>query len=114
MSGPLLVGMEGAVAWARLETVSSEIAFKGDLDPEGRLDAETHGGDVELRLPVRLGAAYHLVSYGGGLVNDLVPPSAVRQGPGKGEWTFRTGDGRAAVEVRTFKGTVTLRVRGDR
>ncbi len=114
VSGPLLVGMEGAVSRARLETVSSEIAFKGDLQQDGKLIAETHGGDVELRLPVRLGAAYHLVSYGGGLVNDLVPASEVRAGPGKGEWTFRTGDGRATVEVRTFKGMVTLRVRGEK
>jgi hypothetical protein len=113
VSGPLLVGMEGAVGRARLETVSSEIAFKGDLVAEGRLVAETHGGDVELRLPVRLGASYHLVSYGGGLVNELVPASSVRAGPGKGEWTFRTGDGRAAVEVRTFKGRVTLKVRSE-
>jgi hypothetical protein len=113
VSGALLVGMEGSVARARLETVSSEIAFKGDLDPEGRLNAETHGGDVELRLPVRLGASFHLVSYGGGVVNELVPPPALRKGPGKGEWTIRTGDGRAAVDVRTFKGTVTLKVRGE-
>lgn len=113
VSGPLLVGMEGPVVRARLETVSSEIAFKGDLTPDGKLVAETHGGDVELRLPVRLGASFHLVSYGGGLVNELVPPSAVRTGPGKGEWTFRTGDGRAGVEVRTFKGGVTLKVRSE-
>jgi hypothetical protein len=111
VSGPLLVGMEDAVARARLETVSSEIAFKGDLVADGKLVAETHGGDVELRLPARLGASFHLVSYGGGLVNELVPPQAVRTGPGKGEWTFRTGDGRAGVEVRTFKGRVTLKVR---
>lgn len=114
VSGPLLVGMEGAVSRARLETVSSEIAFKGDLHQDGKLIVETHGGDVELRLPASLGAAYHLVSYGGGLVNDLVPASAVRAGPGKGEWTFRAGDGRATVEVRTFKGKVTLKVRGER
>jgi hypothetical protein len=113
VSGPLLVGMEGALQRARLETVSSEIAFKGDIDPEGRLSAETHGGDVELRLPVRLGALFHLVSYGGGVVNELVPPTTLRKGPGKGEWTFRTGDGRATVDVRTFKGTVTLKVRGE-
>ncbi|HXW97180.1 MAG TPA: DUF4097 family beta strand repeat-containing protein [Gemmatimonadales bacterium] len=113
VSGPLLVGMEGPIARARLETVSSEIAFKGTLEPEGSLDAETHGGDVELRLPATLGAAFHLVSYGGGLVNEMVPASVVRKGPGKGEWTFQTGDGRATVEVRTFKGTVTLKVRGE-
>ncbi|MEO8140090.1 MAG: hypothetical protein ABI742_10605 [Gemmatimonadota bacterium] len=113
VSGPLLVGMEGAVQRAHLETVASEIAFKGDLEPEGRLEAETHGGDVELRLPPRLGAAYHLVSYGGALINELVPASAVHPGPHKGEWTFTTGDGRATVDVRTFKGRVTLKVRGD-
>jgi hypothetical protein len=113
VSGPLLIGMEGRIARAHLETVSSEIAFKGDLDPDGRLEAETHSGDVELRLPVRLGAAYHLVSYGGELMNDLVPPGQARRGPGKGEWTFQTGDGRATVNVTTFKGRITLKVRGE-
>jgi hypothetical protein len=114
VSGPLLIGMEGAIARARLETVSSEIAFKGDLDPEGRLAAETHGGDVELRLPLRLAATFHLVSYGGAVVNELVSPSSLRPGPGKGEWTFQTGDGRATVDVRTFKGQLALKVRGER
>jgi hypothetical protein len=112
VSGPLLVGMEGDVARIRLETVSSEIAFKGGLVPEGRLEAETHGGDIELRLPPALGAEYDLVSYGGGLRNELVPEGQVHQGPRKGEYRIRTGDGRAQVNVRTFKGTVTLKARG--
>ncbi len=113
ISGPLLVGMEGTVARVSLQTVASEIAFKGDIEPDGRLHAETHGGDVELRLPARLGASYRLVSFGGQLINELVPPSAVRPGPHKGEWTFTTGDGRATVEVRTFKGRIALKVRGE-
>jgi hypothetical protein len=112
VSGPLLVGMEGDVARVRLETVSSEIAFKGGLEPEGRLEAETHGGDIELRLPPALGAEYHLVSYGGGLRNELVPPGQAHRGERKGEYRIRTGDGRAVVDVRTFKGTVTLKARG--
>jgi hypothetical protein len=113
VSGPLFVGMEGDVAHIRLETVSSEIAFKGGLVPEGRLEAETHGGDIELRLPPALGAEYDLVSYGGGLRNELVPQGQVQQGPRKGEYRVRTGDGRAVVNVRTFKGTVTLKPRGQ-
>jgi hypothetical protein len=113
VSGPLLVGMEGDVARIRLETVSSEIAFKGGLVRDGRLEAETHGGDIELRLPPALGADYHLVSYGNGLRNELVPADQVHQGPQKGEYRIRTGDGRAVVDVRTFKGTVTLKVRGE-
>lgn len=112
VSGPLLVGMEGKIARARLETVSSEIAFKGDFEPDGRLDAETHGGDIELRLPTTMGAAFHVVSYGGGLRNELVPASAVRPGQRKGEWRFTTGTGGVTVDVRTFKGTVTLKERG--
>jgi hypothetical protein len=93
--------------------VASEIAFKGDIEPEGRLQAESHGGDIELRLPARLGAAYHLVSFGGQLVNELVPASAVRAGAHKGEWVFTTGAGRATVDVRTFKGRIVLKLRGE-
>ncbi|HWA15749.1 MAG TPA: hypothetical protein VG817_04910 [Gemmatimonadales bacterium] len=113
VSGPLLVGMEGKVASVRLETVSSEIAFKGDLVPDGRLAAETHGGDVELRLPASLGAHWHLVSYGKGFNNEVVPASQVNKGAQKGEWNFTTGSGRASVDVRTFKGTITLKARHE-
>ncbi len=113
VSGPLLVGMEGAVRRVHLETVASEIAFKGDLTPDGRIDAETHGGDIELRLPPRLGATWHLVSYGAPPVDELLPRGLLRPGTQKGEWTGRTGDGRATVGVRTFKGRVVLKARGD-
>jgi hypothetical protein len=113
VSGPLLVGMEGKVGQVHLETVSGEIAFKGDLTAEGRLMADTHGGDIELRLPPGLSADWHLVSYGGGLHNEMVPPAAVHPGDYKGEWRFRTGGGGAVVDVRTFKGTVTLKPRGE-
>jgi hypothetical protein len=113
VSGPLLVGMEGRVASIRMETVSSEIAFKGDLLPDGRLAAETHGGDVELRLPASLGARWHLVSYGKGFINEVVPPSQVNKGVQKGEWNFQTGNAQAAVDVRTFKGTITLKPRHE-
>lgn len=113
VNGPLYVGMEGPIARARLETVSSEIAFKGRLTREGRLEAETHGGDIELRLPPSTGASYHLVSYGPGIRNEMVPPGAVKAGPAKGEWSFVTGDGAATVAVRTFKGRVVLLPRAE-
>ena len=112
VSGPLLIGMEGAVGRVRLETVSSEIAFKGDLEPEGHLEAETHGGDIELRLPPRLGATWQLVSYMAPPVNELLAAGLLRPGARKGEWTARTGDGRASIGVRTFKGRVVLKARG--
>jgi len=108
VSGPLLIGMEGAVASARLESVSGEIAFKGALLPEGRLLAETHAGNVDLRLPPTLAATWSLTSYAGPLDNQLIPAAQVKPGTKRGEWRFVTGSGQARVEVRTFKGTVRL------
>ncbi len=112
VSGPLFIGMEGAVRQVHLETVSSEIAFKGDLMPDGRLQAETHGGDIELRLPPTLAATWHLVSYGGPPDDQLLPAGLLRAGATRGEWNARSGDGRATVDVRTFKGRVVLKIRG--
>ncbi len=112
VSGPLLIGMEGAVSRVSLESVSGEIAFKGDLDPEGVLRAETHGGDIELRLPPALPASFDIVAYGGGLVNELVPHDLPKPGARKGEWQFATGSGGASVMVLTFKGKVVLKPKG--
>ncbi|MFN8648018.1 MAG: hypothetical protein U0104_14700 [Gemmatimonadales bacterium] len=112
VSGPLFIGMEGAVRQVHLETVSSEIAFKGDLMPDGRLQAETHGGDIELRLPPTLAATWRLVSYGGPPDDQLLPAGLLRAGATRGEWNARSGDGRATVDVRTFKGRVVLKIRG--
>lgn len=111
VSGPVLIGMEGPIATARLESVSAEIAFKGALLAEGRLLAETHGGDIDLRLPPSLAATWQLTSYAGLLENQLVPASLIKEGVGRGEWRFVTGNGLARVEVRTFKGTVRLTAR---
>jgi len=108
VTGPLLIGMEGPIALARLESVSAEIAFKGDLLPEGRLHAETHAGNVDLRLPPSLAATWSLTSYAGPLDNQLVPATLIKESSRRGEWRFITGTGQARVEVRTFKGTVRL------
>lgn len=111
VSGPVLIGMEGPIAAARLESVSAEIAFKGALLAEGRLLAETHAGDIDLRLPPSLAATWQLTSYAGLLDNQLVPAALIKEGSRRGEWRFITGSGQARVEVRTFKGTVRLTAR---
>ena len=111
VSGPLLIGMEGAVRSARLESTSAAISFKGDLRPDGRLVVETHGGDVDLRLRPSLEATWAIANWGGVLENTLLPPAQVTRGAHKGEWAFVTGRGGARVEVRTFKGTVRLEPR---
>jgi DUF4097 and DUF4098 domain-containing protein YvlB len=108
ISGPLFIGMEGKIARARFETVSGEIAFKGDLDPDGSLEAESHSGDIELRLPERLGATYDLAAYSGPVSSEFQNLGAPVR---KGEWRLVVGDGRAHVAVRTFKGKVEVKKR---
>jgi DUF4097 and DUF4098 domain-containing protein YvlB len=112
VSGALLIGLEGPASRVNLESVSGEIAFKGDLDRDGALRAETHGGNIELRLSPDLAATFDIVAYGGGLVNELVPPELVHPGARKGAWQFTTGRGGASVAVRTFKGKVVVRPKG--
>jgi hypothetical protein len=106
VSGPLFIGMEGKISRARFETVSGEIAFKGDLDADGALEAESHSGNIELRLPENLGATYSLSGYGGQLSTEF---QGIQPAPTKGEWRFVVGSGQASVTVRTFKGRVELK-----
>lgn len=108
VSGPLFIGMEGKIGRARFESVSGEIAFKGDLEPDGALEAESHSGNIELRLPERMGATYSLSGYAGKMSTEF---QRVPSAPPKGEWRFVVGDGHARVTVRTFKGRVELKKR---
>jgi DUF4097 and DUF4098 domain-containing protein YvlB len=104
VSGAILIG--GArVARARLETVSGEIAWKGAIERGGTLDAQTHSGDIELRLPPAIGADLELSAPAGGISSEFT----LRGKPGAGG-TLRTsiGDGGAAITARTFRGRISL------
>jgi hypothetical protein len=108
VSGAVLVGMEGPVRRARYESLSGEVSFKGEFQRDGSLEAESHSGDIELRLPVTMAADYDVSAYGGVIRNELAPKSPV---PRKGELHFSVGGGGVRVVVRTFKGTVALKAK---
>jgi DUF4097 and DUF4098 domain-containing protein YvlB len=104
VSGPILIG--GArISRARLETVSGEIAWKGAIERGGTLDAQTHSGNIELRLPPALGADLELSAPAGGITSEFT----LKGKPGAGG-TLRTtmGDGGAAITARTFRGRISL------
>lgn len=104
VSGAIRIG--GArVTEARLETVSGEISWKGSIAQAGGLEVQTMTGDIELRLPVELGADLELTAPPGAVTSEwpLTRPAA------KGA-PIRTsiGDGGASVIARTFKGKISL------
>jgi hypothetical protein len=104
VSGAILIG--GArIARARLETVSGEIAWKGAIERGGILDAQTHSGNIELRLPPALGADLELSAPAGNIASEFKLPG--KPGP---SGTLRTsiGDGGAAITARTFRGRISL------
>jgi hypothetical protein len=104
VSGAIRVG--GArVTEARLETVSGEISWKGSIAQAGGLEAQTMTGDIELRLPVELGADLQLAAPAGAVTSEWpLTRSAAKGAP------IRTsiGDGGASVIARTFKGRISL------
>jgi hypothetical protein len=106
VTGEILAGLTGPVSQGRLESLSGDISFKGPLVPGGRLEAQSHSGDIDLRLSPALGATYELDAYGGRIEDDLRPggPRSLQ-----GSARFVVGDGRASIIVRSFKGTIVLR-----
>jgi len=106
VTGEILAGLTGPVSLGRLESLSGNVSFKGPLVPGGRLEAQSHSGDIDLRLSPALGATYELDAYGGRIEDDLRPggPRTLQ-----GSARFVVGDGKATIIVRSFKGTIVLR-----
>lgn len=94
----------------KIETVTGNIAFVGQLDRSGVFDFDSHGGTVAIALPDKTNASFSVVTIAGTIDNQLsrTRPFAGRFGRGQ-ELVMEAGDGGAKVNVRTFKGPVTLR-----
>lgn len=93
----------------RLESVTGDVRYRGDVRRGGLLDVQTHSGSVELAMPSDVDAEFTLHTIEGEVVNTLgeTPerPSPGLRGP---EVTFQLGDGGANVSVGTFSGTIDL------
>jgi len=109
VSGPILVtGV--AASTGRLETVSGNVTFNADVDRRGRFEVQTHGGDVELRLPADIEAEFDLHSLGGTVLFGLLAKQGDVSKPiSSGKPILRaTGGGGAQITVRSFKGAIRV------
>ena len=95
---------------AKLETVTGNITFAGQLDRSGAFDFDTHAGMVDIAVPDKTNASFSVVTIAGRIDNRVSRTRALAGRFGRGEeLTTETGDGGAKVSVRTFKGPVTIR-----
>jgi hypothetical protein len=94
----------------KIETVTGNVSFSGQVERSGILDFDTHSGSVDIAVPDKTGASFSVVSIAGTITNNVSRgmPTAGRFGRGS-ELTTEIGDPGAKISVRTFKGAVTLR-----
>jgi hypothetical protein len=105
VTGPIVV-TEGEAQGARLETVSGPVSYAGTLDRHGTLSIQTHSGDVELQLPMMLGAEFDLESTSG-MATAALPAKTDQPRKGKSLFFANAGGG-AQVVVRSFKGQIRV------
>jgi hypothetical protein len=109
VSGPIVVTGTTA-STGRLETVSGDVTFNADVDRRGRFEVQTHGGDIELRLPATIEAEFDLQSMGGTVLFGLLAkPGEATKPIASGKQILRaTGGGGAQITVRSFKGAIRV------
>jgi hypothetical protein len=100
----------GAFERSKIETVTGNITFTGELDRSGAFDFDTHSGTVDIMLPEKADASVSVVTIAGSITNRLTRGTPVAGRFGRGaELNVEYNGGGARVTVRTFKGPVTLR-----
>ena len=111
VSGNVLIE-DAAVVRGSFESVDGELRFVGQLRRGASLDFVTHDGAVEFLLPADTDAEFGFSTYEGGLRSEFNAPVRTSTSKIQGSnQSFTLGQGGARVNVRTFRGRVTIRSR---
>lgn len=94
----------------KLETVTGDIVYDGEIGYRGSLDLTTHSGRVELHLPPKPQLELDAATVTGTIENSVTSarPIVGREGRGM-ELGFSSGVGNTRVVVRSFKGNIDVR-----
>jgi len=111
VSGTVRVS-DGSFERARMESVSGALIFAGDGARTGTVTFDSHSGAIELALTRKATFEVDATTVTGTIDNQFGPqrPVSGREGRGQ-ELGFATGMGGARFQVRSFKGTITVRAR---
>jgi hypothetical protein len=110
VQGPIRVAGNQLLA-ARLESVSGSVEVTAGVVPAGRLEIQTHDGDVRVALPQPLDARFDLSSVAGKVTTRLFdrPERAYPEGTASFAVGPSAGTARGAlVTIRTFKGSIRV------
>ena len=111
VSGTVRIG-NGKYERAKLETVTGDVVYQGDVGYKGSLDLTTHSGRIELRLPARPDLELDAASVTGTIENGVTTSRPIPGREGRGmELGFSSGSGDTRMIVRSFKGSITLKPR---
>lgn len=102
----------GEVERAKLEATTGAISFASLFTPNGSIELESHSGSIDVLLPLKIDVEVDLATITGTIENqwNRARPSPGREGRGM-TLTTSSGNGGGRVVVRSFKGTVQLRMR---
>jgi len=111
VSGTIRV-VDGRYDRGKIETVTGDVDYAGEIGYKGSIDITTHSGKVELRVPPKPNLEVDAASVTGTIENNVTSsrPIAGREGRGM-ELGFSSGNGDTRIVVRSFKGNVALRQR---
>ncbi len=97
---------------AKLEVVSGEIDFEGELRAGADFSVSSHSGPILLTLPDTLSASFEATTFSGRIRNDLGPPARSKNPhPSEMELEFTLGQGAARVRLESFSGKIEIRRR---
>lgn len=100
----------GLIDNGKLETVSGDLRFTGELNGNARLTAESMSGDVEINLPADQSGMFRAESFSGRIHSDFGKVDYAKFGPGS-RLKYTAGDGGAEVRVESFSGNIKLKSR---
>ena len=108
VSGNFTFGL-GETTRSRLRSTSGDLAIKGKLASEARLDVESISGDVRLDLVGKPNGTFDVSSFNGEIRNCFGPkPERTDEyAPGR-ELRFREGTGNARIRIKTLNGDISV------
>ena len=111
VSGTIRVA-DGRYERGKLETVTGDVDYAGDIGYKGSVDITTHSGRIDVRLPPKPNLELDAASITGTIENGVTSsrPVAGREGRGM-ELGFSSGTGDTHMVVRSFKGNIALKPR---
>jgi DUF4097 and DUF4098 domain-containing protein YvlB len=102
---------QGKFERAKIESVTGPIRFNADIEKGSAIDFDTHSGTMDIAIPRRTGADFEIASIAGTISNELNFAKPVKGRYGRGsELVMTNSSGGARVNIRSFKGPVTLRI----